>query len=255
MENVVKATLIAHNPKFKCEIVDRAGLARFAPPVGTSTWRPIAHADLVGTLIEQLQPYGLRVAREQYAVGKEGLALFGALDLVNGAGHQDRGMALGLRHSNDKALAVNLVGGARVFVCDNLSLSGEKIVLHKHSRAMQLANLIREGLARFLKAYARFDADVIEAEKISITDDEAKVKLFDLRYQGILPVSIFDEAATNYFKAETLGYADSAARTAWGLHNACTRAVKALAPASQFRILTDLGRAFGFGAERKQLTA
>lgn len=242
----MESTLIAHNPKFNCEIVDRAGLAKFPPPVGTSTWRPVAHAELVGTLVDQIGRLGFPIVREQYAVGKNGLALFGAIDL-GGTASNSRGMALGFRHSNDKALAVQIVGGARVFVCDNLALSGEKIALHKHSRRLYLAQIIRQGLDRFLDGYRRFNEQIIEAEGHVIRDDEAKVKLFDLRYQGVLPVSIFDEAATNYFRAESLGYEDSAPRTTWGLHNACTRAVKALAPASQFRVLSDLGRSFGFG--------
>lgn len=243
------STLIAHNPKFKCELVTREQLARFTPPVGSSTWRPVAHAELVETIHDQLARYNLRVAREQYAVGKEGLALFGTIDMQAENNGSTRTMALGLRHSNDKALAINLVGGARVFVCDNLALSGEKIVLHKHSRSMRLSWLIREGLGRFLDAFKRFNANVIEAEGHVIEDDEAKVRLFDLRYDGVLPVSIFDEASTNYFRAEKLGYEDSAPRTVWGLHNACTRAVKALAPATQFRVLTDLGRSFGLGSQ------
>lgn len=245
----MNATLTAHSPKFNCEMVDRAGLARFQPPVGTSTWRPVAHAELVGNIIDQLPRLGLTVVREQYAVGKGGLALFGTLDLKNGHGSEERGIALGFRHSNDRRLPVHLVGGARVFVCDNLALSGEKIALHRHSRGLHLAQLIRRGLDRFMDAYRRFEANVIEAERIPIEDNDAKVKLFDLRYQGVLPVSIFDEAAQNYFRAAQFGYADSAPRTSWGLHNACTRAVKALAPASQFRTLTDLGRAFGFGSQ------
>jgi hypothetical protein len=239
------ATLIAQSPKFRSQIVTREQLSTFATPTGTSTWRPIPHAELASTLIDQLGQAGLGVRREQYAVGKSGLALFGALDLEGG--NDSRAMALGFRHSNDKALAVQIVGGARVLVCDNLSLSGEKVALKKHSRGLHLGQLIREGLQRWLGAYKRFEASIVEAEARELTDDEAKVKLFDLRYSGVLPVSIFDEAATNYFKAETLGYSDSAPRTAWGLHNAATRAVKALAPASQFRVLTDLGRAFGLG--------
>lgn len=243
------ATLVAHNPKFRCELVDRTGLARFQPPVATSTWRPIAHAELAGQIIDQLPAFGLTLVREQYAVGKEGLALFGALDLRNGHGNDSRGMALAFRHSNDKNMAVRIVGGARVFICDNMALSGEVIALEKHSRRLHLAELIRRGLEKFLQVYERFEARVIDAEARPISDDEAKVKLFDLRYSGILPVSIFDETATNYFRAESLGYADSAPRTVWGLHNACTRAVKALAPSSQFRILNGLGRAFGLGGD------
>jgi len=250
-EQTTAATLVAHSPKFKCEIVDRAGLARFQPPVGTSTWRPVAHAELVGTLIDQAERIGLVPVREQYAVGKEGLALFGTLDMVRQstalAVPEKRGMALGFRHSNDKALALSIVGGARVFVCDNLSLSGDKIALHKHSRGLHLAALIRAGLEKFQEHYQAFDDAIIDAEGRSITDDEAKVRLFNLRYDGVLPVSIFDEASTAYFRAEQLGYEDCAPRTVFGLHNACTRPVKALAPASQWRVLTELGRAFGFG--------
>jgi len=242
------ATLVAHSAKFACEIVTREQLGRYPAPTGTSTWRPVAHAELVGTIIDQLGSFNLRPVREQYAVGKGGLALFGAIDLANGWSHEARAMALGFRHSNDKDLAIQLVGGARVFVCDNLALSGEKIALRKHSRSLHLAELIRGGLDRFLDAFKRFDAQVIEAEGHEITDEAAKVRLFDLRYQGVMPVSIADEAAENYFRAEALGYADSQPRTTWGLHNACTRAVKALAPASQYRVLTGIGRAFGFGA-------
>jgi hypothetical protein len=249
MDNAT-STLIAHNPKFKCEIVGREELGRFAPPVGTSTWRPVAHVELVDNIVDRLDRIGMDIVREQYAVGKGGLALFGTLDLMPrgmdpAAG---RGIALGLRHSNDRRLPVHIVGGARVFVCDNLALSGEKIALRKHTRGLHLAQLIREGLDRFLDSFRRFNASVIEAEGHEIADDEAKVRLFDLRYQGVLPVSIFDEAATNYFRADALGYEDSAPRTVWGLHNACTRAVKALAPSSQFSTLTALGRAFGLGS-------
>lgn len=245
----VPSTFVVHNPKFRCELVTRNQLTRYQPPVGSSTWRPVAHSELVGTLTDQLSSFGLTIKREQYAVGKEGLALFGTLDLVNGYRNDNRGLALGLRHSNDKALAIQIVGGARVFVCDNLALSGEKIALRKHSRGLHLASLIREGLSRFLDAFKRFDAAVIEAEGHEIRDEEAKVRLFDLRYQGVLPMSIYDEAAQNYFRADALGYEDSRPRTTWGLHNACTRAVKALAPSSQFRVLTDLGRSFGFGSQ------
>jgi hypothetical protein len=241
------ATLIAHNPKFKSQIVTREQLKTFETPTGSSTWRPVPHAELVDVLTTELGRLDLTIMREQLAVGKNGLALFGAFDL-DGQHTNGRAMALGFRHSNDKALAVQVVGGARVFVCDNLALSGEKVALRKHSRGLHLTALIREGLNRWLGAYRRFEDSIVDAESRTLTDDEAKVQLFDLRYNGVLPVSIFDEAATNYFKADTLGYEDSAPRTAWGLHNAATRAVKALAPASQFRVLTDLGRAFGLGS-------
>jgi hypothetical protein len=58
---------------------------------------------------------------------------------------------------------------------------------------------------------------------------------------------MFDEVAQNYFHAAERNYEDSAPRTAWGLHNAATRAVKALSPASMYRTTRSLGRYFGLG--------
>jgi hypothetical protein len=243
-----EATLIAHNPKFRCEIATREQLAQYATPTGTSTWRPIPHAELVGTIHDQLRGFGITVKREQYAVGKGGLALFGVMELLGFRNRDDRGVALGLRHANDKDMSVRIVGGTRVFVCDNLALSGEHVALKKHSRLLQLAGVIREGLGRFLDRYRIFDAKIEQAENTVMSDDAAKVKLFDLRYSGVLPVSIFDDAASNYFRASDLGYEDSKPRTSWGLHNACTRAVKALTPMSQFNVLNGLGRAFALAS-------
>jgi hypothetical protein len=246
MVNEQGGTLVAHNPKFQCEIVKREELGRFECPTGTSVWRPVPHVELVETLHEQLASMDMRVGREQYAVGRKGLALFGVLDIVGQLfnGNSTRAMALGLRQSNDKQLAIHITGGARVFVCDNLALSGETLALQKHFRRASLGHVIRQGLERFLKSFHIFNQGIVRAENTPMTDADAKVKLFDLRYDGVLPVSIYDEAASNYFRAEKLGYEDSAPRTSWGLHNACTRAVKALAPTSQQRILTGLGRAF-----------
>ena len=242
------STLVAHSQRFNCVKVDRAGLAQFATPQATSTWRPVPHVELVGTMLEQAGDFGLTPVREQYAVGRRGLALFGVIDFQNGYKHADRQMALGFRHSNDKDIALRINGGVHVFVCDNLSLSGETVAFKKHSRGLHLAEMIREGLGKFLDVFKRFNAKIEEAEQAVISDDQAKVKLFDMRYKGILPVSLFDDAAANYFRATDLNYADSTPRTTWGLHNAVTRAVKALAPASQFRTLIDVGRAFGFGS-------
>jgi len=245
--NATGATLIAHSPKFKCTVYNNmAPLAQYTPPPGTDTWRPVAHHTLVGTLLNRLSFEGLAVMREQYAVSANGMALFGTLDLDDQRAN-GRAMALGFRHSNDRRMAVSLVGGTRVFVCDNLALGGSKVAVAPHTKRLNLGELLKAGVRRLLEMYVRFEAGVRLAEETALSLDEAKVRLFDLRYLGVLPVGIADQAAENYLAAEKLGYEDSAPRTAWGLHNACTRAAKALAPASQYRTLRALGQHFGLG--------
>lgn len=244
MDNAT-GTLIAHSRKFNCEIATREQLAQYATPQATASWRPVSHFDLVDTITQALPKYGLEIAREQFAVGRKGLALFGVMELRGVYEHAKRAMALGFRHSNDKSVALRMVAGSRVFVCDNLALSGEPVTFRKHTSLLDLFHVIKNGLGRFLDSWQSFEHKIVQAERVSLTDDQAKVKLVDLWKNDALPISLFGQAYENYFDAEKLGYEDSAPNTMWGLHNACTRAAKALVGPSQFNTLTRLGRAFG----------
>jgi len=252
VQNENGGTLVVHNPRFRAQVVTREDLASFPTPQATSTWRPVAHAEMAQVILEQTAQRGLTVTREQYAVSANGLVLFGVMDLVGPFSHADRGMALGFRHGNDKNFPVTLTAGGRVFVCDNLALSGTRVVLRKHTSGLHLATSISQGLDRFLAVSVKFEQAIMAAESTPVSDDQAKVRLFDLRYSGVLPSSLYDAAASNYFRAETLGYQDSMPRTVWGLHNACTRAVKALAPSTQQDVLIGLGRQFGLLADSQQ---
>ena len=245
MNNEATATLVAHSKKFQCEMATREQLARYETPERTSSWVPVPHIDLVEAITGQLPRFGLKISREQFAVGSKGLSLFGIMELSGVFEHAKRAMALGFRHSNNKALALRMVAGSRVFVCDNLALGGEAITFRKHTSLLDLARTIRNGLGKFLDSFRRFDAKIVAAESLVLTDDQAKIKLVDLWRNDALPISLFSQAHDNYFKAEALQYEDSAPRTAWGLHNACTRAVKALAPTTQFTVLNRLGQEFG----------
>jgi hypothetical protein len=43
------------------------------------------------------------------------------------------GKSLGFRHGNDKQMAIQIVAGGCVFVCDNMSLYGSTVVLKAKS--------------------------------------------------------------------------------------------------------------------------
>src|SRR5262249_44796761 len=108
-------------------------------PTPTDTWRPVSHADLIDALEARLDPAPLTLPRQEYAVMRQGLVLFAVLDIRNGNGREDLGFAIGIRASNDKSIAIGLVAGVRVFVCDNLALSGDMILLkRKHTSGLDL---------------------------------------------------------------------------------------------------------------------
>jgi len=234
----------------RSRIVTRHELALVPTPAGTPTFRPVPHIELVEALSERLQERGATIGRESLAVSANGMQVFGTLDLENGIEIPGLGRALGFHAANDKSLAIQIVAGARVMVCDNLSLSGSAIVLkRRHTRSLSLRAEINLALDRFETGRRMFETSILVLQERAIKDDEAKVAIFDLTYSGVIGQSLFDEVSRGYFQAEKLGFEDCAPRTAWGLQNACTRAVKALSPASQYRTTYALGKYFGLGSQ------
>jgi hypothetical protein len=62
------------------------------------------------------------------------------------------GKSLGFRHGNDKQMAIQIVAGGRVFVCDNMSLYCSMVVLKaKHTWGFNLDQRITLGLERWEK--------------------------------------------------------------------------------------------------------
>lgn len=75
------------------------------------------------------------------------MKMFGLLEL--NADYEGVRFAIGLRNANDKSMRVGMVAGYRVFVCDNMALSGEfKPMLAKHSKNFDLIESLSIGVDR-----------------------------------------------------------------------------------------------------------
>jgi hypothetical protein len=59
----------------------REELVTILPPESTDTFKPIAHSDLVTSIVEGLSFRQINVIRDEYAVSEDGMKLFGVLDL------------------------------------------------------------------------------------------------------------------------------------------------------------------------------
>ena len=111
--------------------ITRAELAAIPTPPGTPTHRPISHAEIVDALIETLSFRHIAVARDEYAVSRDGMKMFGVLDLE--AGIVGVRFSIGIRNANDKSMRLAMTVGYRVLVCDNMAFMGDFMpVLHKH---------------------------------------------------------------------------------------------------------------------------
>jgi hypothetical protein len=121
------ATLTAHRG---ATLVSRDDLARNAPPEPEGRWRPVKHSLLVDLMHEELARRDMSVAKEEYAIQREGNYLFAALT-TNWLNTGETAAALAFRHSNDKSEAMKMYAGVHVFSCDNMALSGDEIMQRK----------------------------------------------------------------------------------------------------------------------------
>lgn len=218
--------------------------------------KPVPHAELVQAIRNEAARRQLTVRRETFGISKNGAKLFATMDLVLQDGQlvgdasvdeirSGRGMMLGFRSANDQKFQLSGVAGSRVFVCDNMVLSGDMFAWEKrHTLGLDLVEMIRVGFDRFVGQIAALDKSIAQAEQTELADDEAKVHIYDVFAQRVLPGRLFDDVNRYYFNA-TDETPDTQPRSLMGLHNACTRAVKQLRPTVAFAATVGLGRALG----------
>jgi hypothetical protein len=148
--------------------------------------------------------------------------------------------ALAFRHANDKSAAMKMYAGVSVFVCDNMALSGDEIILNrKHTTRLNVAAELTKAFDRYHDGALVLQRHIGELKRAPLSLGDAQQKLFELFYRRMLPVRLLVPVTDNY-----LSQAD---RTDWGLLNALTLHAKTLPPQSNIRAHVRLGRYFGLG--------
>lgn len=214
------ACLVAHAGTYK---VDEDTVRAVVPPVRTETWHPISHRMLLDEVLGALTERGLVIDRREFSLSRDKHQLFSIFTMRgNDAIAKDFSLALGLRNSTNKTLPAGIVSGARVFVCDNLALTGDIVIKRKHTSGIEeaLPGLIRSALDQWvLKAqeqatvfnrWKTIEIDSKVATDVIVRSAEAGA----LPQAGILPV-----------RREFLNprHAEFAGNTVWGLYNAYTQ--------------------------------
>lgn len=226
------------------QLLTREELLTIPSPPATPTWKPIAHGDLIQALERQLLVRGITIKKEQFALQRDGARLFAVLDLAYEE-TEEFCAAMGIRTSNDRSMALEIAVGVKVFVCDNLAFSGDLIALRrKHTAGFDLNADLSRAVDRYQKHLASLKGQVERLQCLSVSDEDAKGLLYEVFAQGILPLRLFQTVNYYYFWKE----GPSVQGTMWALHNACTRAVKLLAPAPAFQATIKLGKFFGLKA-------
>ena len=135
--------------------VQRVEVARVSTPRTTETWTPIPHVTLIETVEDALRSTGLKIGNQVHSLTQDGARYFGLTEVHGPNDQTDYTLVLGLRNSHDKSFPVGLVAGASVFVCDNLSFSGEVRLSRKHTVHLQrdLPQLVGQGVGKLVQLW------------------------------------------------------------------------------------------------------
>jgi hypothetical protein len=218
-----KSTLILHTD---ARSATREQVALVPTPPRTTSWVPIPHARLLDGIQGCLERAGLAVVNEAHGLTGNGSRYFGLLQVAQADTDVDFGLVVGLRNSHDKSFPAGLVVGASVFVCDNLSFSGEVRLARKHTAHVErdLPQLIERAIGRLGELRRKQDERFNRYRQHELSDGEAHdliVRSLDARVVPVtrLPLVVREWRQPRHPEFRT-------GRTAWRLFNAFTEGLK-----------------------------
>ena len=220
--------------------VDRSQLYKFHAPTGTKTWRPVPHHLLMDAIEKEVENRGIKIVKSQLAVQREGTIFFGVLDLKSKNDEDDFSSSLGVRAANNRKMSIQIAVGVRVFVCDNLAFSGDMIALkRKHTAKLDLSVEIRSAIDRYEEQFLVYRNAISRQKKLKLTDDQAKIMIFEVFSKSVMPLKIMHDVTQNYFEPP---HEEFSSRTMWSLNNAFTESAKLLPEGRKFVALTRVGK-------------
>ena len=207
--------------------VDRAAVEIVPTPAATQTWTPIPHTTLIERVEDTLKSDGLSIVQQTHSLTRGGNRYFGLMQIANGHNSDDYGWVLGLRNSHDQSFPAGLVVGAGVFVCDNLSFSGEIRMTRKHTTHIMrdLPGLVQRAIGQLMSRWHAQDVRIEAYKGFELSDMQAHdmiVRAMDAR--AVTATRVPDLLQEwRHPKHEAF-----APRTAWSLFNGFTEVLKPL---------------------------
>lgn len=225
------------------QLVTLEQLRQIPTPNGTTTHRPIPHAEVIDKLIESLDFRRIAVSESKFAVSNDGNKMFGfvnlAVELENGAC-----FSIGIRNAHDKTMRLSMTIGLYVFICTNMTLQGDfSPVLLKHSKNANLIESLAIGVDSIQRNFEPMRNQVMGWRETPLDDQAAKLTIYRAFVEGELEASthLLRQVHHHYFEPE---YQEFEPRNLWSLQNAFTCAFRELQPLPRFRATAELGNFF-----------
>lgn len=194
-------------------------------PEHTATFFPIPHIALVNQVEKALGALNMRVVEQAHALTRDGLRYFGLLKVANCQETKDYAYVLGLRNAHDRSFKASLAVGSEVFVCDNLSFSGEITIARKHTLNIMedLPKLTCNAVGQLASRWTRMSERIARYKEFEIGDVQAHDLVIRSLDAGAITLQMMPKVLEQW---RTPNHPEFKPRTAWSLFNAYTEAAK-----------------------------
>jgi len=195
-------------------------------PESTKSHVPIPHAELIRGVLDRVTSGGLEIVQQRHSLTKGGLKYFGLVEVrPPGENPDDYGLVLGLRNAHDKTASAGIAVGAGVFVCDNLSFSGEAVLSRAHTKNIRrdLPRVIATAVGRIGELRGIQDKRFDAYRNYPLCDVEAHdlmIQALDVKALGSTSIP----PLVNEWRKPSYDYGDE--KTIWRFFNGCTEVMK-----------------------------
>ena len=205
--------------------VPRAALAEVVTPERTPSWVPIPHTALIDQVELALRNNDLTVTGEAHSLTHRGDRYFGLYQIRNGATHDDYAWILGLRNSHDKSFPAGMVCGAEVFVCDNLSFSGEVRVFRKHTVFIwrDMPSVVQRGIGQLMQHWHSQDQRISAYKNTALDNRDAHDLVIRALDVGACTSTQIPRILADWRKPR---HEEFAPRNVWSMMNCFTETLK-----------------------------
>lgn len=188
---------------------------------------PIPHAALVRSVSSGLEEQGFIIGEQSHALVKNGARYFGLMKVRhhNEQEASDFSSVIGLRNGHDGSFLASLAVGANIFVCDNLSFSGEVTIGRKHTRYIErdLPGLIFSAIGKLGGQRQQQGMRFAAYKQAQLQDRDAHSLILRSFTTGIIGEQRIKGVLNQWERPQ---HEEFQPRTVWSLFNAFTELFK-----------------------------
>ena len=231
------------------QIVDRQTVALVDTPIGTESWKPVPHIEVIDAVTEVVKAHHWTITEEQFGLAHEGQKLFGIMK-INKSSSTDWVRCIGLRNSHDKSFSVGLSAGISVMVCSNMAFGGTTIIKRRHTSRIELAQLVDVAVNELENEFLMLEKVCEEMKVLYLNDDEARSRIVRAAEIGAINSSDIVPVFREFKQPQHEEFTEP---TRWSLLNAFTETIKKYTPQRVDYSYSALNRAFGLDGRRAEL--